>query len=63
MVMAEKEVGSVEESKGEFLITVRNELNNGNFDEAKRVYKQIIKKRGIGDTWGIEAQKRLEIIQ
>jgi len=32
------------------------------FDEAKRVYKQIIKKRGIGDTWGIEAQKRLEII-
>lgn len=32
------------------------------FDEAKRVYKQIIKKRGIEDTWGIEAQKRLEII-
>jgi TolA-binding protein len=33
------------------------------FDEAKRVYKEIIKKRGIGDTWGIEAQKRLEILE
>ena len=33
------------------------------FDEAKRVYKEIIKKRGIGDTWGTEAQKRLETIQ
>lgn len=32
-------------------------------DEAKKVYKMIIKKRGIGDTWGIEAQKRLEEIE
>ncbi len=29
-------------------------------DEARKIYKQIIKKRGSGDTWSIEAQKRLE---
>ncbi|UCG91975.1 MAG: hypothetical protein JSV97_13100, partial [candidate division WOR-3 bacterium] len=30
------------------------------FDEAKKIYKQLINKRGLGDTWGAEAQKRLE---
>ena len=38
--MAETEVGSVEESKGEFLVTIRNEMNNGDFDEAKRIERE-----------------------
>ncbi len=38
--MAEKEVGKIEESMGEYLITVRNELLNGNFDEAKRIERE-----------------------
>jgi tetratricopeptide (TPR) repeat protein len=29
-------------------------------DEAERIYKKIIRERGVGDTWGIEAQKRLK---
>lgn len=29
-------------------------------DEARAVYEQIIKKRGRTDTWGIEAQKRID---
>jgi TolA-binding protein len=33
------------------------------FDEAKRMYKKIIKKRGLKDTWGVEAQKRLEALE
>jgi len=32
-------------------------------DEAKKVYRAIIKKRGRDDTWGIEAQKRLEALE
>lgn len=32
-------------------------------DEAARIYKQLIRERGVGDTWGIEAQKRLKEIQ
>ncbi len=32
------------------------------FEEAKKVYNGIIRRRGAQDTWGIEAQKRLEII-
>ena len=31
-------------------------------DEAQAVYEQIIKERGRSDTWGIEAQKRLEAL-
>lgn len=38
--MLEKEVKSVDESKGEFLLNIRNELNNGNFDEAKRIERE-----------------------
>ncbi len=38
--MAVQEVSSVEESKGEFLIKVRNELTDGNFDEAKRLERE-----------------------
>ncbi|UCG91769.1 MAG: tetratricopeptide repeat protein [candidate division WOR-3 bacterium] len=30
------------------------------FDESKKIYKQLINTRGLGDTWGAEAQKRLE---
>ncbi len=30
------------------------------FNEAKKIYKQLINDRGLGDTWGAEAQKRLE---
>jgi len=40
--MAEKEIGSVEDSKGESLITVRNELISGNFDEAKRLEREYL---------------------
>ncbi len=29
-------------------------------NEAKRIYEKIIRERGVGDTWGIEAQKRLK---
>jgi TolA-binding protein len=29
-------------------------------EEARKVYKRIIQKRGRSDTWGIEAQKRIE---
>jgi len=29
-------------------------------EEAKRIYELLVKKRGLGDTWGMEAQKRLE---
>ncbi|MGB3340588.1 MAG: tetratricopeptide repeat protein [bacterium] len=29
-------------------------------EEAKKIYHGIIQRRGAGDTWGIEAQKRLE---
>ena len=32
-------------------------------DEAKRIYQLIIKTRGLGDTWGAEAQKRLEAME
>jgi len=32
-------------------------------DEAVRIYEQLIRERGIGDTWGIEAQKRLKEIE
>lgn len=32
-------------------------------DEAKRIYEDIIKEYGVGDTWGIEARKRLEKIE
>lgn len=32
-------------------------------DEAKLVYQDIIKKRGGGDTWSIEAKKRLEMFE
>lgn len=31
-------------------------------EEAKKVYNGIVRRRGAQDTWGIEAQKRLEII-
>ena len=40
--MAEKEIGSVEDSKGGFLVTVRNELISGNFDEAKRLEREYL---------------------
>ncbi len=33
------------------------------FKEAKKVYNGIIRRRGAQDTWGIEAQKRLEILE
>ncbi len=33
------------------------------FKEAKKVYNGIIRRRGAQDTWGIEAQKRMEIIE
>ncbi len=29
-------------------------------EEAKRVYERLVKKRGLNDTWGMEAKKRLE---
>lgn len=32
-------------------------------EEAKKIYRRIIIKRGAQDTWGIEAQKRLEEIE
>jgi tetratricopeptide (TPR) repeat protein len=31
--------------------------------EARSVYRAIIKTRGAGDTWGVEAQKRLDILE
>ncbi|MBN2620225.1 tetratricopeptide repeat protein [candidate division WOR-3 bacterium] len=31
-------------------------------DEARKVYQDIIKKRGAADTWGVEAQKRLDLM-
>jgi len=32
-------------------------------DEAARIYEQLMRERGIGDTWGTEAQKRLKEIE
>ncbi len=32
-------------------------------EEAKKIYRGIIRRRGAQDTWGIEAQKRLEEIE
>ncbi len=32
-------------------------------EQAKKVYNGIIRRRGAQDTWGIEAQKRLEILE
>jgi TolA-binding protein len=32
-------------------------------DEARKVYEDIIKKRGAADTWGVEAQKRLDLLE
>lgn len=32
-------------------------------DEARAIYEQIIRERGRSDTWGIEAQKRIEEIE
>jgi TolA-binding protein len=32
-------------------------------EEARSLYHDIIKKRGASDTWGVEAQKRLDILQ
>lgn len=31
-------------------------------EEAKKIYEKIVSERGVGDTWGIEAQKRLKEI-
>ena len=33
------------------------------FDEAKKIYNEIIEDRGLGDIWGAEAQKRLEELE
>lgn len=33
------------------------------FDEARNVYKDIIKKHGAADTWGVEAQRRLDMME
>jgi hypothetical protein len=35
----------------------------GALDEARALYREIIKKRGIADVWGGEAKKRLELIK
>ncbi|MGQ9534032.1 MAG: tetratricopeptide repeat protein [bacterium] len=32
-------------------------------DEARKIYQQIIRERGKEDLWGIEAQKRLELLK
>lgn len=32
-------------------------------DEARKIYQQIIRERGKEDIWGIEAQKRLELLK
>ena len=32
-------------------------------DEAKAVYRHIIKTRGAGDTWGTEAQRRIDYLE
>jgi hypothetical protein len=46
----------------EYKIGIAFELMD-ELEEAKRVYNGIVRRRGAQDTWGIEAQKRLETIQ
>ncbi|MEO0142341.1 MAG: tetratricopeptide repeat protein [candidate division WOR-3 bacterium] len=38
------------------------EMLNEN-EEARRFYTQIIKEYGVGDVWGLEAQKRMELLR
>ena len=38
--MVEKGTGNVEDLKGEFIVTIKNELISGNFDEARRVERE-----------------------
>ncbi len=35
----------------------------GALDEARALYREIIKKRGVADVWGGEAKKRLELLK
>ncbi len=46
----------------EYKIGIAFELMD-ELEEAKKIYNGIIRRRGAQDTWGIEAQKRLEILE